>query len=838
MRFWLGVSVFCFMGGWLFLVGDLVEADLLVGGLWLVVGGVCAFVGVLSLSPRHVSGWYMLLVVPGLVGLLVVPFPFNVGFIFVLCGSVFVVLKWWYPVDYGWGVGAAGLLLSGGVLIAQAVMYWVYMVVGSHVHRVDMLSSVVAFLLNMMGLSAGVNRGLVFVQTPSGTFPISTTFEKLGLLPWLFVLVGLVVVVVVLFRRVSWLRLFVVFFVVSGVLVVVRYVVMVVWYVSVDDLSVFWDPWLTVVGFVPIGLVLGGVLRSGMGVVSDDPLRWLRLNRRQVVVGCMVFVCVGSVVGAVGYYDGGVVKQGRVLIDEVHSDWEDSVRPLDTEWFGLLSTYNYYSWAEWMNASFMVHRNVDQVLSEQLLSEVDVLILKCPTNSYSAAEIGAVTRFVEGGGGLWMIGDHTDVFGMNTFLNQIGSVFGIRFRNDATYMLGSGNMTSVVQPLWFGHPIMDRVSEVRFMTSCTLEAPLFSENVLLGRGLIAEPGTYATENFFRESIESAEAEFGMFLQMVAVRYGAGRVVAFTDSTVFSSFSFFSDGYTELTRGTLEYLNRENSSPSVNLVLWGVSIVFGIIAIILSVSQRRCELFFSGFIACVVAVGVVYPLVDFVNDDGMVYAELRVDVGEVFFDLGHSDVRINLEPTVSLFEGADNFGTLFVWSQRVGLTPRMVYDIDDSLLDADVLVVVNPSVGFEEDEVDRIHGLVERGGSVVVFDSIQNEGSTVNEVVGGFGLWVFVDSMTDELYSNVSGIASFVGNVSLPVVQISGGESLGFVLDNSSYIQGVEIVNESTGRVGRVVVVVDSFSFSNKVLGGPLVDPDEEQLALYDTIFYLYRYLNS
>ena len=173
---------------------------------------------------------------------------------------------------------------------------------------------------------------------------------------------------------------------------------------------------------------------------------------RQVVVGMLVFICVGAAVGAVGYHDPGRLKEGRVLIDEWHSDWEDTVRPLDTEWFGLLSTYNYYSWAEWINATYRVERNLDQVLSEAVLAEVDVLILKCPTSSYSVGEIGAITQFVERGGGLWLIGDHTDVFGMNTFLNQLAGVFGIRFRTDATYALGSGNMTRFYRPAWFAHP--------------------------------------------------------------------------------------------------------------------------------------------------------------------------------------------------------------------------------------------------------------------------------------------------------------------------------------------------------------------------------------------------
>jgi len=838
MRFLFGVSIFCFVCSWLFLLPDFSVPNYFFAGFLLVLGGVLAIMGMVSVKPRHVSGWYVLFVVPGLIGFFVVPFPFNSGFIFVVAGVVFVVVKWWRPVVYSSGVVAAGLFVSGGVLIAQALVYPFYLVFISHVHRADVLSPIVAGFLNVFGLSAAVNQGLIFVQTSSGTFPVSVTWEKLGLMPWLFLVVGFVVVMVLLYQRLSWWKPVVWLMVVSSVVVVVRFVVMVVWFVMSDDLWMFWDPVVVAVSFIPLGVVIAILFGGYWGEFFDDPFGRMRLTRRHILVGFIVFVCMGSVVGVVGYHDSGMVKAGRVLIDEVHSDWEDSVRPLDTEWFGLLSTYNYYSWAEWINATYVVRRNVDQMLSEDVLSDVDVLILKCPTNSYSAEEIGAITQFVEDGGGLWLIGDHTDVFGMNTFLNQVAPVFGIRFRNDATYVLGSGNMTGVYRPEWFVHPIMMDVSEMRFMTSCTLEAPLGSENVIVGRGLIAEPGTYATENFFRESIESAEAEFGMFLQMVAVKYGAGRVVAFTDSTVFSSFSVFSDGYQDLTMGTLNYLNRENGSPESSLVLWGVAIVCGAIVMVVVSSQRRREVVFTLFVAGVVAVGVWYPLVGYLNEDTYSTPEMRMDVDRVLFDLGHTRSMVNLEPTVSLFEEPDNFGTLYVWSQRLGLKPDMCEGIGDSLLDARVLVLINPSVSFEEAEISLVHRFVDGGGSVVVFDSIQNEGSTANEVLGGFGLWLYFDAVPTEIYTNISDNATLIGNITRPVLQISGGESLGSGIDNVTVIRGVEIMNESTDAIGRVVAVVDSYSFSNKVVGGPLIDPDEGQKSVYETIFYLYRYLTG
>ena len=198
------------------------------------------------------------------------------------------------------------------------------------------------------------------------------------------------------------------------------------------------------------------------------------------------------------------------------------------------------------------------LLSTELLNRYDILILKCPTESYSMQEIQSIKHFVDNGGGLYLIGDHTNVFGMNTFLNQISEQFGIRYKTDATYELGTGDL-SIYQPdRLFSHPVIQHVTQFDFMTSCTLEptsllASATMENIIIGNRVTSEPGTYATENFFRESVASPDSEYGYLLQAAAIKYGHGRVVAFTDSTVFSSFSMFTDGYPSFTLGTMEYL---------------------------------------------------------------------------------------------------------------------------------------------------------------------------------------------------------------------------------------------------------------------------------------------
>jgi hypothetical protein len=52
---------------------------------------------------------------------------------------------------------------------------------------------------------------------------------------------------------------------------------------------------------------------------------------------------------------------------------------------------------------------------------------------------------------------------------------------------------------------------------------------------------------------------------------------------------------------------------------------------------------------------------------------------------------------------------------------------------------------------------------------------------------------------------------------------------------VDILNETTGLLGKLVVVVDSYAFSDTIMGGTFTEPNEHQLQIYKTEFFL---LNS
>jgi hypothetical protein len=350
-----------------------------------------------------------------------------------------------------------------------------YQIFVSHGHRADIFSPIISHLGNLLGLKTSVNNGIVFVQTTLETYPFIITWEKLGFFMWFNIFIGALILFILFHGKRKILFDIFIFLIISALYLIFRCIIFIHFYINSLELELFWNPWYMLLSFLPLALLFMKLLQLKNENNMKKTILVLKLSKNNIIVMLLIFVFIFSIVGTFAFQDPGSNKNGRVLIDEYHSEWEDSTRPLDKEWYGVLSTYNYYSWAEWLNYYYHIDRNINDTLTVELLDNFDILVLKCPTNTYSDNEINAIIQFVEKGGGLFLIGDHTNVFGMNTYLNTVANKFGISFKTDATYELGTGALSSFNPGDIFKHPIVKNLKQFDFMTSCTLDAPFFQK---------------------------------------------------------------------------------------------------------------------------------------------------------------------------------------------------------------------------------------------------------------------------------------------------------------------------------------------------------------------------
>jgi hypothetical protein len=211
-----------------------------------------------------------------------------------------------------------------------------------------------------------------------------------------------------------------------------------------------------------------------------------------------------------------------------------------------------------------------------------VLILKTPEEPFPDAEIDAIDRFVRRGGGLLLVGDHTNLLGMGTHLNALSARHGIRFRYDSVSDGLTGGFVDDFGPRIGRHVGALHVDHLQFMTSCSLQISGNAESVLAADECRREPHDYAGSSFFGRRGAHPEMEHGRNVLAATVRVGRGRIAAFTDSTVWSSFAVFSYDREKLAMDLVRLLNRQPSP--FDLPVRGLAVAAGLIAVYLGLKM--------------------------------------------------------------------------------------------------------------------------------------------------------------------------------------------------------------------------------------------------------------
>ena len=429
--------------------------------------------------------------------------------------------------------------------------------------RLTAFAYVSSAVLNALGYRSAAERGLLLINHPDGLVTLSPSPEKLA--AGAFVVFWVAWVALLTLRRgLPNIGRWCTGLVITLLVALSRFLIGLMIYIEHDQilgenggqatLDLFGSPWVTIPSLFIAGLVLDRAMRATHAIRVLAPTS--RRPREFLAAGASMLGACGLAGFALAFVPLGVEKPGRILIDDRFCGiWEPTARLLDTEWYGDFPTYSFTSLAEWLGKWFSVDVNIDQAYDDKLLSKYDVLIIKTPETSIPDRESEAIDRFVRRGGGLLLVGDHTNLLGMSTHLNALSAKYGIRFRYDSVSDAATGGFVNYYGPAIGRHVGALHVDRLEFMTSCSLQLSGSAEAVLAADNCRREPHDYAASSFFGRRGPHPELEHGRTVLAAAVQVGHGRVAAFTDSTVWSSFAVFEKGREKLAMDLIRLLNR-------------------------------------------------------------------------------------------------------------------------------------------------------------------------------------------------------------------------------------------------------------------------------------------
>ena len=750
-----------------------------------------------------------------------VPWPFGIGPALLIAAWLCHAL----PIPRDWPQRVAGsVFLTGTVLTVQAVVLQGYQAWTARLPDVPMLfQGELLGLARLLGLESGVDSHYLLLHTMRQVYRLATTWDLLlGAAGCAFLAGAAMVLCRYNTSRRHWLAL-------VGTWLLwmpVQAAIQIAWLMQralrtgYDDpvviMAPFWNPWVTLSLLILWAVLMCGVIRE-LGIRDRvlEPAAW-PVKPLMCLAGVVVTLTVGLL-----WDPAGSRKAGHIWVDEHHSTWEPTQTPFDTEWYGHDSGYNYACIYDYADHFYSMGR-LDHVIDSNTLNDCDVLVVKVPTSRYTSNEIQVIQSFVKQGGGLLLIGEHTNVFNTGTYLNDIAKTFGFRFRDDCLFDIDTPFDQDVpISPV--PHPMVQHVPPMFYAVSCSIDPGASpGRAVVRSTGLRSVPAYYHASNFYPQVEDRADSQSGAFVQLWARRYGKGRVAAFSDSTIFSNFSAFEPGKAELMLGMLEWLNHRNVPGRPHLWLLVLGTAGGVVAWrrfgagLLSDSRAlACAL-------CACALGLA--TVRTVHAVSLPVPEAHQDFVDVAMDRTVCDTIL---PKSGFIAGeATGFGIFERWILRLGYFTRRVQGED--LFDSDLAIFTYPTGHVTETFKDRLSEYVKEGGRVLILDSPANVGSTAHGLLYPFGLSLEPVSLSTNVLRTPD---TWPEDISVSeAFRVQGGDPLFQVQDEPV---GAQVA------VGKGTVTVIGFGslFTDNNMGvtGDVV-PDETLRRVFDLQFQLLRHI--
>jgi len=536
-------------------------------------------------------------------------------------------------------------------------------------------------------------------------------------------------------------------------------------------------------------------------------------------------------------------KEGRVLVHEYHSTWERTDKPYDTNWYGHDSGYNFACIYDYFSHFYETSR-LEAPIDDATMQNCDVLVVKVPTERYDRQEIAAIGRFVKRGGGLLLIGEHTNVFNTGVFINDIARIFGFSFRYDCLFGIDTV-FTQLYRPPLVPHPIVQSMPPLNFAVSCSIAPGISSGRaVIRSTGLKNLMADYHASNFYPQVEDRAEMRYGAFVQLWTTHYGAGRVAAFTDSTIFSNFATFEPGKAELMLGMLEWLNHRNSPYPLRLflILLGLPLLAGGLASWhgLEARENTAKPVLSGAEGMAVPQNAAWLIMVSAGVFGWAIAAVSTraihkhsmslpkavrPMVEVVVDRTVCDALLSKSGFIS--GKKDGFGIFERWILRLGYFTSRKRGKD--ALSGDLIVFTHPNLTVTNEFREDLVNYVASGGKVLILDSPANLKSTANSLLYPFGLTV-------KPGMNLRGPLKAPEN--WPVIQIdstcdvNGGEP-------TMWVANVPVAARVRYGKGTVTVIGFGSRFADAYMGitGDVV-PDDGLRKVFDLQFAILKAIVS
>ena len=365
-------------------------------------------------------------------------------------------------------------------------------------------------------------------------------------------------------------------------------------------------------------------------------------------------------------------------------------------------------------------------LTLEILEDVDILVVINLNTSFSDQEHDIIWDFIENGGSLLVLGDHTDIDGIQDPLNNLTKPFGISYRFDSAIPINKQQSWIPCYHLMH-HPASFKIEdpdEIDISVGASLNIEWYVNPIISGRYALSDAGNRSKpEDAYLGDYEYNSGELiGDIILAGSAYYGDGKVIVFGDTSSFQNPSI-SYSY-KFIDSIFSWLSSDRTSAVENMQ-FGTALVLLIVAFILCIiSKKKISFVFFPLVICFALIisSVVNP---------MIVGETTLSEGNyVFIDASHGE-RFNIEPY-----NDESLSGFMLNLMRNDYFSFILKDFSkNQIKNSELLIFVAPTKTFSQDEVDFIKQYIRDGGYVILSTGYEDKTASM-PLLEEFGLDIY------------------------------------------------------------------------------------------------------
>ena len=369
----------------------------------------------------------------------------------------------------------------------------------------------------------------------------------------------------------------------------------------------------------------------------------------------------------------------------------------------------------YLNLTDYVNLKESPTLDEHLLGETDILVITNLNISLTQEEQMLIWDYVNGGGSLLVLGDHTNVGGVRGPLNELLRPVGISFRFDAALPLDETFKWLTCTNL-LHHPItipLSGIDEIQYGVGASLNITSPAYPIVIGTYALSDQGNQSSQDlaYLGDYTYNKGEQLGDVILVAASYYGAGKVLVFGDTSSFQNpalpFSY------PFLQSTFSWLSTRQNGNSYFLQT-GFSILILILAILLFYFSKKTEKLFTLF--PLVLCGTLL-LTTTINP--VLFTQNTQSESLVAIDASHTE-RFSQEPFTD-----DSVNGLIMNLQRNNLLPILVREFSSNTVSSSkILIFIAPTTSFTHDQIMMLSQYMEKGGFIILATGFDDEDASL------------------------------------------------------------------------------------------------------------------